>query len=59
MSHGDTIKTLPEGFKIIASTPSVEVAAFEIENEPTYGIQFHPEVTHTLEGNQLLEKLLS
>ncbi|HET8860862.1 glutamine-hydrolyzing GMP synthase [Marivirga sp.] len=58
MSHGDTIKTLPKGFRIIASTPSVEVAAFELENEPTYGIQFHPEVTHTLEGKQLLENFL-
>ncbi len=58
MSHGDTIKSLPENFKIIASTPSVEVAAFQIQNEPTYGIQFHPEVTHSLDGKQLLENFL-
>ncbi len=58
MSHGDTIKTLPENFEIIASTSSVEVAAFHIEGEPTYGIQFHPEVTHSLEGKQLLENFL-
>lgn len=58
MSHADTIKSLPKGFEIIASTPSVEVAAFEIVGEPTYGIQFHPEVTHSLEGKQLLENFL-
>ncbi|MCU0422957.1 MAG: glutamine-hydrolyzing GMP synthase [Bacteroidia bacterium] len=54
MSHGDTITELPEGFHVIASTHDVHVAAFKIENEPTYGIQFHPEVTHSTDGKQLL-----
>src|SRR5690606_26136932 len=47
MSHGDTIKEIPSNFKIIASTDKVRVAAYEIEGTRTYGIQFHPEVTHS------------
>lgn len=58
MSHGDTIKSLPVGFEIIASTESVEVAAFKIEGEKTYGIQFHPEVTHSAEGKNLLKNFV-
>jgi GMP synthase (glutamine-hydrolysing) len=54
MSHGDTIVRTPESFHIIASTESVKVAAFKIEDELTYGIQFHPEVTHTTEGKKLM-----
>lgn len=54
MSHGDTIQTIPSHFTVIASTDDVEVAAFKIEGEPTYAIQFHPEVTHTIDGKQLL-----
>ena len=49
MSHGDTISELPEGFEIIASTSSVEVAAYKVKGENTYGIQFHPEVTHSID----------
>ncbi|UYZ64550.1 glutamine-hydrolyzing GMP synthase [Hymenobacter weizhouensis] len=58
MSHGDTIKTLPEGFDSIASTPEVDVAAFHIEGQPTYGIQFHPEVTHSADGKLLLHNFV-
>lgn len=58
MSHGDTIKQLPEGFEIIASTSSVEVAAFKIKDKNTYGIQFHPEVTHSLQGKTLLRNFV-
>jgi len=58
MSHGDTIKELPKGFDIIASTPSVRVAAFKVEGEQTYGIQFHPEVTHSVEGKNLLRNFV-
>ncbi len=54
MSHGDTIVRIPDSFHIIASTESVKVAAFKIEGELTYGIQFHPEVTHSTEGKKLL-----
>ncbi len=58
MSHGDTISELPAGFKIIASTSSVKVAAFKIDEENTYGIQFHPEVTHSLEGKTVLRNFV-
>lgn len=58
MSHGDTITNLPGNFELIASTSSVEVAAFKIKDEPTYGIQFHPEVTHSLEGKTILRNFI-
>jgi GMP synthase (glutamine-hydrolysing) len=58
MSHGDTIQTIPSNFKIIASTDSVNVAAFKIEGEPTYAIQFHPEVTHSVDGKTLLHNFI-
>lgn len=58
MSHGDTIKSIPDNYKVIASTADVEVAGYEIEGEQTFGIQFHPEVYHSLEGTQLLKNFL-
>jgi GMP synthase (glutamine-hydrolysing) len=58
MSHGDTIVSLPKNFKKIASTGDVENAAFKIEGENTYAIQFHPEVYHTTDGKLLLENFL-
>ena len=58
MSHGDTISSLPEGFEIIASTDSVNVAAYHIKGEDTYAIQFHPEVTHSTEGKVLLNNFV-
>jgi GMP synthase (glutamine-hydrolysing) len=58
MSHADTIKVIPDNYKIIASTSDVEVAGFEIEGEQTFGIQFHPEVYHSLEGTKLLKNFL-
>ena len=54
MSHGDSISALPKGAKVIASTADVVNAAFEFEGEPTYAVQFHPEVYHTDEGTQML-----
>ena len=54
MSHGDTISALPEGGKVIASTADVKNAAFRIEGEHTYAVQFHPEVFHTVEGTKIL-----
>jgi GMP synthase (glutamine-hydrolysing) len=54
MSHGDTISRLPEGAQVIASTQDVPNAAFEIAGEPTYAVQFHPEVFHTAEGAKIL-----
>lgn len=58
MSHGDTIAQLPEDYKITASTKDVEVGAYKNKREPTYGIQFHPEVYHTLEGKKILENFV-
>lgn len=55
MSHGDTIKKLPHGFGKLASTEDVEHAAFEIFNEKTYGIQFHPEVYHSTQGGEIIK----
>lgn len=58
MSHADTISSIGADFEIIASTPSVNVAAFRKKGAPVYGIQFHPEVTHTLEGKNLLRNFV-
>ncbi|MFZ4102933.1 MAG: glutamine-hydrolyzing GMP synthase, partial [Sphingobacterium thalpophilum] len=58
MSHADTIASIPDNFEIIASTDSVRVAAYHIKNTNVYGIQFHPEVTHSTDGKQLLENFL-
>ena len=62
MSHSDTIKSLPEGFAVIAKTESIPVAAFKAPDSfakhPLYGIQFHPEVTHSTDGRQLLKNFI-
>ena len=58
MSHSDTIKHLPTNGVLLASTHDVENAAFKIEGEQTYAIQFHPEVYHSTDGKQLLENFL-
>jgi GMP synthase (glutamine-hydrolysing) len=58
MSHGDTIKNVPADYQIIASTKDVEVAGYHIQGEQTYGIQFHPEVYHSLEGATLLKNFI-
>ena len=58
MSHGDTIAEVPDQFEVIASTPTVAVAAFKMKNQETYGIQFHPEVTHSLEGKTVLRNFV-
>ncbi|MEI6021948.1 MAG: glutamine-hydrolyzing GMP synthase, partial [Bacteroidota bacterium] len=58
MSHADTILKLPETYKITASTHDVKVAAFSVQNENTYGIQFHPEVYHSTEGTKLLRNFV-
>lgn len=61
MSHADTILSLGEGFEIIGHTDSIPIAGFYYgqEKHPIYGIQFHPEVTHTLEGKLVLHNFLS
>jgi GMP synthase (glutamine-hydrolysing) len=58
MSHGDTITALPENFKIIASTAKVKNAAYQAEGEQLWGVQFHPEVFHSLQGKQLLKNFV-
>lgn len=58
MSHADTIKEVPANFKIIASTDKVRVAAYQIEDTMTYGIQFHPEVTHSTDGLLLIKNFV-
>lgn len=58
MSHSDTIKHLPAKAILLASTHDVENAAYKIEGEDTYGIQFHPEVYHSTDGKQLLQNFL-
>ncbi len=58
MSHGDTIATLPDNYKVIASTNDVKVAAYKIEDEQTYALQFHPEVYHSKDGATILKNFL-
>ena len=58
MSHSDTIKKLPTGAVKLASTKDVENAAYKIEGETTYAIQFHPEAYHSSDGKQMLENFL-
>lgn len=58
MSHGDTIANLPDGFEVIASTETVRVAAYKVSGEDRYGIQFHPEVTHSDEGKTILRNFV-
>ncbi|HNW90748.1 MAG TPA: glutamine-hydrolyzing GMP synthase [Bacteroidales bacterium] len=58
MSHGDTILSAPADFRIVASTPEVNYAGFCINGEPTYGIQFHPEVYHSTDGMILLKNFI-
>jgi GMP synthase (glutamine-hydrolysing) len=59
MSHGDTITVLPENFTIIANTVDVKAAAYRIEGEKTWGVQFHPEVYHTEIGMAVLDNFLT
>jgi GMP synthase (glutamine-hydrolysing) len=58
MSHSDTIKKLPDNSTLLASTNDVQNAAYKIEGELTYAIQFHPEVYHSTDGKKLLENFL-
>lgn len=58
MSHADTITGVPDNFEVIANTETVEIAAYKVKDELTYGVQFHPEVVHTVEGLQILRNFL-
>jgi GMP synthase (glutamine-hydrolysing) len=58
MSHGDTIVKIPKGFEITGSTADVKAGAYHITEEKTWGIQFHPEVYHTVDGKKMLENFV-
>ncbi len=58
MSHGDKVEALPPGFKLMASTPSCPLAAMADEERGFYGVQFHPEVTHTKQGAAILRRFV-
>lgn len=58
MSHGDQVTALPAGFKLIASTESAPIAGMADDARGYYGLQFHPEVTHTRQGKRILERFL-
>ena len=58
MSHGDKVTALPPGFKLMASTPSCPIAGMADEARGYYGVQFHPEVTHTTQGRELLNRFV-
>ena len=58
MSHGDTITRLPENYHVIGSTENVRAAAYHIEGEQTWGIQFHPEVYHSTDGTRILSNFV-
>ena len=58
MSHGDRVAELPEGFKLIASTANAPIAGIADETRGFYGLQFHPEVTHTRQGHRIIERFV-
>ena len=58
MSHGDTITAIPLGFKAIASTEKVAIAAYQAQGEKLWGVQFHPEVYHTTDGAKILKNFV-
>jgi GMP synthase (glutamine-hydrolysing) len=58
MSHGDHVLKMPEGFKILASTPACPISAMGSDNKKVYGLQFHPEVVHTPKGKDILRNFL-
>ena len=58
MSHGDKVTALPPGFKLMASTPSCPIAGMADESRGYYAVQFHPEVTHTVQGRAMLERFV-
>ena len=59
MSHGDTITAIPAAFRVIASTDKVKIAAYQVGDEPVWGVQFHPEVFHSEDGTQMLKNFVA
>jgi len=58
MSHADTITAIPQNFEIIASTENINIAAFHVKDSSIYGLQFHPEVSHTVEGALIIKNFV-
>ncbi len=58
MSHGDRVESLPQGFKVICETANAPIAGIADESRNYYGLQFHPEVTHTRQGKRIIERFL-
>jgi len=58
MSHGDQVRTLPGGYKVVGESTNSPIAAFRHETRPIYGVQFHPEVAHTPRGSELIANFL-
>ena len=58
MSHGDTIEKIPDDYSVIGSTPDVRIGAYHIKDEKSWGIQFHPEVYHTVQGKKILSNFV-
>lgn len=58
MSHGDKVAEMPEGFKVMASTDNAPIAGMADEERKFYGVQFHPEVTHTKQGEAIMQRFL-
>ena len=58
MSHGDQVVVLPDGFEMLAASDSAPIAAIQDESRRLYGVQFHPEVTHTLQGQRILSHFI-
>jgi GMP synthase (glutamine-hydrolysing) len=58
MSHGDKVTAMPPGFRLMASTPNCPIAGMADEERHFYGVQFHPEVTHTLQGRAIIERFV-
>jgi len=58
MSHGDRVAEIPEGFEVIASTSGAPIAGMADDGRRFYGVQFHPEVTHTRQGERMIERFV-
>jgi len=58
MSHGDQVTAIPEGFRVIATTQTAPYAAMRHETKPLFGVQFHPEVTHSVDGKQIIKNFV-